>query len=34
MKKLGLKRLKTSAIPAKCDLERQETFKKTNLSHG
>jgi transposase len=28
MKKLGLKRLKTYAIPAKCDLEQQATFKK------
>ena len=34
MKKLGLKRLKTYAIPAKCDQEQQETFKKTNLSPG
>ena len=34
LKKLGLKRLKTYAIPAKYDQERQETFKKTNLSHG
>lgn len=33
LKKLGLKRLKTYAIPAKYDQERQETFKKTNLSH-
>jgi len=32
MKRLGLKRLKTFAIPAKCDLEQQEAFKKTNLS--
>jgi transposase len=30
LKKLGLKRLKTSAIPAKCDVELQATFKKTN----
>jgi transposase len=34
LKKLGLKRLKTYAIPAKYDQERQETFKKTSLSHG
>jgi hypothetical protein len=27
LKKLGLKRLKTYAIPAKYDQERQETFK-------
>ena len=33
LKKLGLKRLKTYAIPAKYDQERQEAFKKTNLSH-
>lgn len=32
LKKLGLKRLKTYAIPAKCDVEQQETFKKTYLS--
>ena len=32
LKKLGLKRLKTYAIPAKCDLEQQATFKKTPLS--
>jgi transposase len=32
LKKLGLKRLKTSAIPAKCDVELQATFKKTNWS--
>ena len=30
LKKVGLKRLKTSAIPAKCDVQQQETFKKTN----
>ncbi len=30
LKKVGLKRLKTSAIPAKCDVERQASFKKTN----
>ena len=34
MKKLGLKRRKTFAIPAKADQEQQESFKKTNLSHG
>jgi len=34
LKKLGLKRLKTSAVPAKYDVERQATFKKTNSSHG
>ncbi len=34
MKKLGLKRLKTYAIPAKYDQEQQETFKKKNWSHG
>jgi transposase len=28
LRKLGLKRLKTYAIPAKCDAEAQETFKK------
>ena len=32
MKKLGLKRLKTYAIPAKYNQEQQETFKKTNLN--
>jgi transposase len=32
LKKLGLKRLKTSAVPAKCDVEQQATFKKTTLS--
>ena len=32
LKKLGLKRLKTSAVPAKCDVEQQATFKKTNWS--
>ena len=32
LKKLGLKRLKTSAIPAKCDVEQQANFKKTNWS--
>jgi transposase len=30
LKRLGLKRLKTYALPAKCDAEAQETFKKTN----
>jgi len=30
LKKLGLKRLKTSAIPAKCNVELQATFKKPN----
>ncbi len=34
LKRLGLKRLKPSAIPAKYDHERQETFKKKTLSHG
>ena len=34
MKKLGLKRLKTFAIPAKCDQDQQVTFKRTNLKHG
>jgi transposase len=28
LKKLGLKRLKTYAIPVKCDVKAQETFKK------
>jgi transposase len=32
LNKLGLKRLKTSAIPAKCDVQLQETFKKTSWS--
>jgi transposase len=32
LKKLGLKRLKTSAIPAKCNLEQQASFKKTTSS--
>lgn len=32
LKKLGLKHLKTSAIPAKCDVQQQETFKKTSSS--
>ena len=30
LNKLGMKRRKTCAIPAKCDVEAQETFKKTN----
>src|SRR5207248_11023494 len=30
LKKVGLKRLKTSAVPAKLDAQLQETFKKTN----
>jgi transposase len=34
LKKLGLKRLKTSAVPAKGDLEQQAHFKKTNWSRG
>jgi len=34
LKKVGLKRLKTYAIPAKCDVEHQATFKKTNWSRG
>jgi transposase len=34
MKKLGLRRLKTYAIPAKYDQEQQETFKKKNLNPG
>src|SRR5204863_7392685 len=34
LKKLGLKRLKTSAIPAKCDVEQQATFQKPNWSRG
>jgi transposase len=32
LKKLGLKRLKTSGVPAKCDLELQASFKKTTWS--
>lgn len=32
LKTLGLKRLKTSAVPAKCDGEQQATFKKTSWS--
>ena len=34
LKKLGLKRLKTYAVPAKTDSEVQETFKKKNWSHA
>ena len=34
LKKLGLKRLKTHAIPAKMYTEVQETFKKTNWIHA
>jgi transposase len=30
LKKMGMKRLKTYAIPAKCDVDEQETFKKTS----
>jgi transposase len=30
LNKLGLKRLKTYAVPAKCDVELQASFKKTN----
>ena len=32
LNKLGLKRLKTSAIPAKCDVQLQESLKKTSWS--
>ncbi len=32
LKKLGIKRLKTYAVPAKCDLQLQASFKKTNSS--
>ena len=32
LKRMGLKRLKTYAIPAKCDVEEQETFKKKSWS--
>jgi len=32
LKHLGLKRLKTYAVPARCDVEQQATFKKTNWS--
>lgn len=34
LKKLGLKRLKTAAVPAKFDAARQETFKKLSWSRG
>ncbi len=34
MKKIGLKRLKTYAIPAKFDHDAQEAFKKTNSNHA
>jgi transposase len=34
LKKLGIKRLKTYAVPAKMDTEVQETFKKKNWSHA
>jgi len=30
LKKMGMKRLKTAAIPAKCDVDEQEAFKKTS----
>lgn len=33
LNKLGLKRLKTSAVPAKCHVQEQATFKKTNGNH-
>ncbi len=32
LKKLGLKRLKTYAVPAKCDVEQQTSFKKKTWS--
>ena len=32
LKKLGLKRLKTYAVPAKCDVEQQASFKKKTWS--
>jgi transposase len=32
LKKIGMKRLKTCAIPAKCDVEEQESFKKKSWS--
>jgi transposase len=32
LKKLGLKRLKTAGVPAKCDVHKQATFKKTSWS--
>jgi len=34
LKHLGLKRLKSSALPAKCDVQQQTSFKKTNWSPG
>jgi transposase len=34
LKQLGLKRLKTAAVPAKFDAARQETFKKPSWSRG
>jgi hypothetical protein len=34
LKKLGLKRLKTAAVPAKLDADLQETFKTTSWSRG
>ncbi|HEY4034551.1 MAG TPA: helix-turn-helix domain-containing protein [Ktedonobacteraceae bacterium] len=34
LKKLGLKRLKTYAVPAKTDSDVQEAFKKKNWSHA
>jgi len=34
LKTLGLKRLKTYAVPAKIDSQVQETVKKTNWSHA
>jgi transposase len=34
LKKLGFKRLKTAAVPAKFDADVQETFKKTSWSPG
>jgi transposase len=34
LKKIGLRRLKTHALPAKCDAQVQETFKKTNWNHA
>jgi Transposase and inactivated derivatives len=34
LQKLGLKRLKTYAVPDKTDTERQDAFKKTRSNHG
>jgi transposase len=34
LKKLGVKRLKAYALPAKMDTEAQETFKKKNWNHA